>query len=280
MSMSVLVISMSSIQAQIKITTNIGSQPLWAPVGYNHVDYYYLPDVESYYSVPRQQYVYQDGGSWVYAKNLPSKYSNYDVNKGYKVVLNEPEPFLHFNNDKVKYAKFKGYKEHQEFIQNSNDPRYFIIKGHPKYQGNNKYGNKHDGIMGHQNNGNGNGKGYKNDNGKIKNNKFDNDDDRDNKSGKGKIKNNKSDNDDDRENKSGEGKIKNNKSDNDDDRGNKSGKGKIKNNKSDNDDDRDNKSGEGKIKNNKPDNDDARENRSDIGRNKQMGNKGKGNKKD
>lgn len=181
MSMSVLVISMSSTQAQIKITTNIGSQPLWAPVGYNHVDYYYLPDVESYYSVPKQQYVYQDAGSWVYAKNLPSKYSNYDVYKGYKVVLNEPEPFLHFNDDKVKYAKFKGYKEHQEFIQNSNDPKYFIIKGHPKYQGNNKYGNKHDGIMGHENNGNGKGK-------KWNKGKDNDDDDHDNEKSNGHNK--------------------------------------------------------------------------------------------
>ncbi len=29
------------------------------------------------------------------------------------------------------------------------------MKGHPKYDGNNKYGDKHDGIEGHENNGNG-----------------------------------------------------------------------------------------------------------------------------
>ncbi len=43
--------------AQISINVNIGSQPLWGPVGYDHVDYYYLPDIESYYSVPRQQFI-------------------------------------------------------------------------------------------------------------------------------------------------------------------------------------------------------------------------------
>jgi hypothetical protein len=39
--------------AQLNVNVNIGSQPLWGPVGYEHVDYYYLPDIDSYYYVPR-----------------------------------------------------------------------------------------------------------------------------------------------------------------------------------------------------------------------------------
>jgi hypothetical protein len=49
----------------------------------------------------------------------------------------------------------KGYKQ-QNFIRNSNDSKYYLVKGHPKYNSNNKYGDKHDGKVGHENNGKGN----------------------------------------------------------------------------------------------------------------------------
>ena len=44
--------------AQVRINVNIGAQPLWGPIGYQHVDYYYLPDIESYYYVPTRQFIY------------------------------------------------------------------------------------------------------------------------------------------------------------------------------------------------------------------------------
>jgi hypothetical protein len=56
----VMMVSLFSIpaKAQLNVNVNIGSQPLWGPTGYEHVDYYYLPDVESYYYVPQKQFVY------------------------------------------------------------------------------------------------------------------------------------------------------------------------------------------------------------------------------
>ena len=44
--------------AQVSVNINIGSQPVWGPVGYDYVEYYYLPDIDMYYHVPTQQYVY------------------------------------------------------------------------------------------------------------------------------------------------------------------------------------------------------------------------------
>lgn len=152
--------SSSKAQISLNLGVNIGSQPVWGPVGYDHVDYYYLPDIEAYYSVPKHQYVYLNGGNWVFSNNLPPRYANYDVYRGYKVVVNEPSPYTHFANHRAEYARYKGYKEHQEYIKESNDPKYYVVKGHPKFNGNNKNGDKHDGTPGHQNNGNGNkGKG-------------------------------------------------------------------------------------------------------------------------
>src|SRR5882757_9148849 len=47
------------------------------PADYND-DYYYLPEVEAYYSVPSHCYYYNNGSSWVTAAYLPGAYRNYD----------------------------------------------------------------------------------------------------------------------------------------------------------------------------------------------------------
>lgn len=98
-------------QAQVSINVNLGAPPAWGPAGYSAVDYYYLPDVESYYDVKNSQFIYLGNGKWIRAKNLPTRYRNYDLYSGYKVVLNDYHgrtPYNHFKNHKVKY--YKGYK--------------------------------------------------------------------------------------------------------------------------------------------------------------------------
>lgn len=128
-----VVLSASPGNAQVSVNVNLGAQPVWGPTGYNHVDYYYLPDIETYYYVPRRQFVYQNNGKWMFTSALPSRYSGYNLNNGYKVVLNTPRPYLSFKDHKVKYAKYKSYKGKQSIIRYSNDPKYFKTKGHPKY---------------------------------------------------------------------------------------------------------------------------------------------------
>ncbi|TCK85519.1 hypothetical protein [Albibacterium bauzanense] len=116
--------------AQVSINVNIGSQPLWGPVGYDYVDYYYLPEIESYYYVPERQFVYLSNGRWIFSASLPSRYRGYDLYRGYKVVVNGRNAYLNINNDRIRYAKYK--KVHnQRAIRYSNDPRYYVIKGHP-----------------------------------------------------------------------------------------------------------------------------------------------------
>lgn len=117
--------------AQVSVNVNIGSQPLWGPVGYDHVDYYYLPDVESYYYVPKKQFVYLDNGRWSFSSSLPSRYRGYDLYNGYKVVINSRDAYRNFDNDRVRYAKYKKVKG-QKAIKYSNDHRYYEVKGHPK----------------------------------------------------------------------------------------------------------------------------------------------------
>lgn len=126
-------VALSANPSSAQISINIGAQPVWGPTGYNQVDYYYLPDIETYYYVPKRQFVYQDQGRWIFASALPARYSGYNLNDGYKVVLNTPNPYLSFKDHKIKYAKYKSYKGNQPIIRYSNDPKYFKTKGHPKY---------------------------------------------------------------------------------------------------------------------------------------------------
>jgi hypothetical protein len=117
--------------ATAQININISSQPLWGPTGYDHVDYYYIPDVESYYSVPKKQFVYLNNGNWIFNNTLPARYQNYNLYNGYKVVVNGDRPYLNYNNDKVKYVKYKNYNGKQLVIKNSNNKKYYVVKGHP-----------------------------------------------------------------------------------------------------------------------------------------------------
>ena len=117
--------------AQISVSINIGTQPARGPTGYDHVDYYYLPDVESYYSVPKKQFVYLNNGNWIFNNTLPKRYSNYNLYNGYKVVVNEERPYLNYNTHKVKYVKYKNWGGKQKAIKFSNDSKYYVVKGHP-----------------------------------------------------------------------------------------------------------------------------------------------------
>jgi len=113
-----------STQAQVSVNINIGSQPQWGPTGYDHVDYYYLPDVDAYYNVPAKQYVYLNNGSWVWRNSLPARYSGYDLYNSYKVVMNTPKPYLSHNSHLRTYSKYKNYKGKQVSIRDSRDSRY------------------------------------------------------------------------------------------------------------------------------------------------------------
>lgn len=118
-------------QAQISVNFNVGQQPLWGPVGYDKANYYYLPDVDTYYSVADRKYIYQNNGKWIFSNALPSRYSGYNLYNGYKVVMNTPKPYLSYETDRVKYAKYKGNKNKQTAIRYSNDSKYYVVKGHP-----------------------------------------------------------------------------------------------------------------------------------------------------
>lgn len=98
-------------QAQVSVNVNVGAPPLWGPVGYTEVQYYYLPDVEAYYDVPNSKFIYYEGSTWVHRTYLPRRYRSYDLYGGYKVVMSDYHghtPYIHYKEHKSKYAK--GYR--------------------------------------------------------------------------------------------------------------------------------------------------------------------------
>ncbi|SDZ93432.1 hypothetical protein [Pedobacter hartonius] len=162
------VASLSSIstKAQVSVNINIGSQPQWGPTGYDHVDYYYLPDVDAYYNVPAKQYVYLNNGSWVWRNSLPSKYSGYDLYNSYKVVMNTPKPYLSHQTHVKEYSKYRNYNGKQGNIRDSKDSRYANARNSRPTNVRNNSGTQRPGTTDNNrnnnkgnNNGHGNGKG-------------------------------------------------------------------------------------------------------------------------
>lgn len=122
----------ASAQLRVGVNINIGTQPVWGPVGYDHVEYYYMPDIDAFYYVPNHQYIYLQRGRWIFSTSLPYQYRNFDLYSGYKVVINEPRPYRNYEMYRTKYNGYRGNRS-QEVIRNSRDPRYFENRGHPEY---------------------------------------------------------------------------------------------------------------------------------------------------
>ena len=105
----------SATQAQISFSIHLGTPPQWGPEGYSEARYYYLPDVEAYYDVQTSRFIYLVGRTWVHRTYLPTRYRNYDLYNGYKVVMTDYHgntPYQYHKQYRIKYAK--GYQGHEQ----------------------------------------------------------------------------------------------------------------------------------------------------------------------
>jgi hypothetical protein len=142
-----LVFTCLTSQAQISVNVNLGTPPVWAPAERVESQYYYLPDINAYYDVPAERFIYARNGSWIRSASLPYQYRNYNLRGGNVVYLTDYRgnaPYKFYKSHKMKYPKKMKYKE-----------PYFDNKG-----GNNGNGNGKSQGNG-KGKGNGNGKGKK-----------------------------------------------------------------------------------------------------------------------
>ena len=84
--------------------------PAWAPFydDIHHVRYYYLPDIEVYYDVWNQEFVYLEDGSWVFTPVLPPMYAGFDLYNSFVVILDAHvyEPWMHHQYYVAHYPRF------------------------------------------------------------------------------------------------------------------------------------------------------------------------------
>jgi len=160
--LSCFAVKTASAQVSVSFGVNIGSQPAWGPVGYDYANYYYMPDIDTYYDVPTHQYVYFDNNVWVHRAYLPVRYRNYDLYHSYKVVLNDRNPWIRNDVYRTRYAGYRG-RHDQVVIRNSRDVRYanYWRGNHDRRvaytRGNGHFDNGNHGGRGPQFHGNGGG---------------------------------------------------------------------------------------------------------------------------
>ncbi|MBN1768287.1 MAG: hypothetical protein JW842_07215 [Prolixibacteraceae bacterium] len=132
--------------AQVSVNVNINAQPLWGPVSYDYVEYYYMPEHNLYYYAPKKQFIYMKGNKWIFSKRLPYQYRHADLYKTYKVVINEPKPYLRNDHYSNYYKQYKQGHYKQDNIRDSRDTKYTKRKDHPYHSHNKAITPKHKNV--------------------------------------------------------------------------------------------------------------------------------------
>ena len=90
-------------------------------------DYYYLPEVDAYYSIPNQCYYYNNGGAWVSASYLPGAYHDYDWRYARRYEVRAPRPFMHADYYRTRYSgvSFNGHWDRSYNRAYVNNYRYY-----------------------------------------------------------------------------------------------------------------------------------------------------------
>jgi len=156
--LSILLVSIGiSIEskAQVHVTVNLGGQPDWGPTGYDHVDYYYIPDMDAYYDVNSRVYVYYEGGRWVRHSYVPARYRNVDLYRVHKVVINEREPWMHHDRYRNEYHGYAGRYDQQPIRDHHDNGNHYGNRGYNN--GNQGYRDDHHDNGNHGDHGHDNG---------------------------------------------------------------------------------------------------------------------------
>jgi hypothetical protein len=88
--------------------SNKDLQPKWAQSGDDYIEYLYLPEISTYYYVPRKQFIYQSNGYWSFSSSLPEAHRGFNLHEANKVVINEPGAYRYFADHKQKYSAKNG----------------------------------------------------------------------------------------------------------------------------------------------------------------------------
>lgn len=135
----ILFAASTTTQAQVSVNVNIGGpavvvRPAWVPQNNVNVDFYYIPEIQSYYDVNASLYVYMNRGNWVRTRYVPVQYRNYDLNRCNRVALrgyHGSRPYSYYTNHRNNNYNDRRYVENRHYSKN-------------RYSDNNRKYDKHD----------------------------------------------------------------------------------------------------------------------------------------
>lgn len=102
---AIFLINTADAQVRVNLNVNIGQRPAWGLPGNYTGDYYYFPEIDVYYNIPQRRFVYLDRGNWIYVNDLPRAYRGFDLYRGQKIVINDPNPFIRPNYYRERYGR-------------------------------------------------------------------------------------------------------------------------------------------------------------------------------
>ncbi len=148
--MSGLFYNTANAQIRLRFGINFGPRPVVvqsAPVAYcepanynGDEDYYYLPDVDAYYSVNEQCYYYMDGDQWISAAYLPGAYRDFDWRSVRRFEVRAPRPFMHNDYYRARYngVAFNGRwdvrNDYRGGFADNHDRDYRRFDNHDRYR--------------------------------------------------------------------------------------------------------------------------------------------------
>lgn len=103
--LSILLINAADAQVRVNLNVNIGQRPAWGLPGNYTGDYYYFPEIDVFYHIPQRRFVYLDRGHWIYVSDLPRAYRGFDLYRGHKIVINDPNPFARPHYYRERYGR-------------------------------------------------------------------------------------------------------------------------------------------------------------------------------
>ncbi|WP_310557163.1 hypothetical protein [Flavobacterium sp.] len=153
--------------AQVSINLNIGGRPDWCNNYEEDVQYVYMPEIECYYDVRSSVYIYLGGNGWIRSRSLPEYCHNYDMNRGYRVVLDYRgrSPYAHFDNHRTRYYRDNHRNYREEYYGHNHNRRsnhvavVYNDKHHYKHNNKHRDDDDDDDRRG-KNHGNGHDRGY------------------------------------------------------------------------------------------------------------------------
>lgn len=92
--------------AQINVNIEFGRPPSWGVPTTYRCRFYFLPDIDAYYDIKWNRFLYLYRGKWVSSRNLPSMYRGYNLNRAYKVPIRGyfgSRPYDNYYRDRSPY---------------------------------------------------------------------------------------------------------------------------------------------------------------------------------